>query len=479
MREILIVILLLSNDTIANKNPLNEAVLRAARTPGLTDEGRAWMIKALHPSDAVSGMAGIPTLDSRPTVPLNFMTTRVITAPSAASWGADVLLNPSPLYFGKVTTHSATPAYGTSTIYNTQLGVTGFSEFGVPGQTWNNVAVETWFGNVSKYRLCYASVTATLSASSTSNEGSVTCAQYPLVGRETWTSGINLLLPWLEGTSKQKIFPIGLRNPQVLQGMIGSTTWEAREGAYAILKLSEDALVWNKPDDLIMPFGSAGTAPNYIQAPSVDTYIDMTTATAASVNDSPFGPQAIWGKFNVVQSGPTFSALPTGVATLVPTQDYQAHLSFAGLDPAASITLTYRVGFEAVVPPESIYAGQVTPALQPDPLALQTYFSHSAFLQSAYPASYNIFGALFQGLKAVGGAVMPHLVNAGRTMLSSMSNQYAAPNATTGANTVTSQYDMRPPPQVQYMEEPRPRTRVIRAPRKKSKVKFPRSAGRR
>lgn len=414
----------------------------------------------MHPSDAVSGMAGIPTLDSRPTVPLNFMTTTVISAPDAASWGANILLNPSPLYFGKVATKSATPAYGTSTIYNTQLGVTGFGEFGAIARNWNNTALDTWFKNVSKFRLCYASVTATLSASATSNEGTVTAAQYPLVGRESFVSATNLASPAIFNTAKQKIFPCGFRTGQVLQGMIGSTTWEAREGAYAILKMSEDALQWNTPQDVMLPLAIGGTVPTFSGVSSMGGFTDFSPNTAATAADTPFGPQGLWGNYVISGTGATYSFIPNGAQTLVPTQDYLAHLVFTGLDPTATITLTYRVGFEAVVPPESIYAGQVTPALQPDPLALQTYFSYSSYLQSAYPASYNIFGALLTGLKTIGRAAMPHLIEGGKQLLGSVLGGGSA-SPTTGAYNVTTSTDLRPPPMAyRQEEEPRPRARV-------------------
>ncbi len=79
----------------ANSTPLDNMVMAAASEP-MTSEGRAWLMKALHPSDATHGMSGIPTRDGRPTVPLNFMVTQNIAAPAASSWSANVFLNPSP-----------------------------------------------------------------------------------------------------------------------------------------------------------------------------------------------------------------------------------------------------------------------------------------------------------------------------------------------------------------------------------------------
>jgi len=399
------------------------------------------------------------------------MVTQTISAPAAASWNADVLLNPSPLYFGKVIS-KAGATYGTNTIFNTQLGVANPSEFGATARTWNSTALATWTNAVTKYRLCYASVTATLTASATTNEGSVTSAQYPYSFREVSAPGQfdltgNPILIYMN--AKSRIVPANLRSPQTLQGMVGSTTWEAREGAYCILRLSEEALRWNSNDDIIGPQAITGTQVTASgQVPST-AILDFSTAAVASSTDTMFGPQGVWGHYVGTGTGATGVVGQTGDVLPRPCQDFMGHVSFNGLDAAASLVLTYRVGFEAVVPPESLYAGQVTPALQPDGTALDSYFAYARYLQSAYPASYNIFGMLaglasaaLPIIKDVGAKLLPSVMDAGKQMISS----FVSPTTPSGAHT-TSQ-SLKPPAPiasaVQYVQE-----RVKQAVSKKSK----------
>jgi hypothetical protein len=427
-------------------NPLDEMVIRAASEP-MTQEGRAWLMKALHPSDASHGMSGIPTKDARPTVPLNFMVTQNIAAPTTTvPWSADVLLNPSPLYFGKVITSAAGGFYGTNTVYNSQLGITNFSEFGTTARNWHINAMNMWFNNVTKFRLCYASVTATLSASSTSNEGVVTAAQYPYSFREVNNTSFNLTTPAQSFVRSTRLIPVGLRPASGLQAMVGSTTWEAREGAYSILRLSEESFNWQTPGNTRY----VGAVPNTYQISQcglvpTSAVTDLTGAAAASAIDVPFGPQGIWGNNTVSGTGATTVLSTNNSETVLPSQDFFSHLKFSGLDASATIQLTFRIGYEAVVPPESIYVGQVTPALAPDETALNAYFNAARFLQSAYPASYNIFGALagfaaraMPVLKDIGMKVLPVL---GNSILAAMSG---GNSTTTPSNNVTTPETLQP-----------------------------------
>jgi len=411
-------------------------------------------MKALHPSDASHGCAGIPTRDARPSVPLNFMVTQNISTPNSGdAWNADVYLNPTPLYFGKVRTYSPTGGgnHGTHTISNAQLGISGFGEFGAFARTWNQAAMVAWCTNVSKWRLTYASVTATLSASSTSNQGTVTCAQYPYMYRRTPGFPLVDLGAGTTGSTHEILtVPVGVIAPSVLQPLLGSTTWEAKEGAYAILRLSEDALGWKTLTDVICPqaiigstsIGQVGTYPS-------SAVTDFASQTTSSINDVPFGPQGVWGKTVVTGSGATFATASTGADTIAPNQDYFAHCSFSGLDADATIQLTYRIGFEAVVPPSSIYLGQMVPALTPDAMAIDAYFNAARFLQSAYPASYNIWGTLsalatkaFPVIKDIGASLLPAIKRGASAFFGLGSNVPLVQN-TTPSNNVTDQSSLR------------------------------------
>lgn len=105
---------------MSKSNPLNEAVVKALKVPGITESGGAWLAKALHPSDATLKCNGIPEDTSIPTAALNFMTTQTITAPAAATWSAHIKLAPTPCVFGRTATNTAA-AYGYFSAVNPTL----------------------------------------------------------------------------------------------------------------------------------------------------------------------------------------------------------------------------------------------------------------------------------------------------------------------------------------------------------------------
>jgi len=394
-------------------NPLRDSVIRALTTPGLTKDGAAWLGKALHPSDAILPVNGIPTMDSVPTAALNFMTTVNVGAPALNTWNAHIRLNPSPLVFGRVHTFDGTVA-GSTCIYNPSLGVTAaFSDFGAAARTWNTAAVAAWSGNTVKYRLIYASMTVTLSASTTTDQGSVTVAQYP----QRYNTNLAyqqyaIATPSGVGSIKGRSYTTALTNwatSQQLQSMAGAVTWEARKGVYTILKLDAQN-TWNRSTGTKWVAGGAAvTDPADLSAfdPVSGAYDYPAAAAAATTHDPLFGQTGVWIKGAKAGSGATTAYTLTGAAGYVPDQDTLSHICFTGLNGEAQLTITVRYGVEAVVQPQSIYVGQVGAPVQYDPIALGVYYNVSREMMAGYPADYNVFGAILGALKNVAGAAIP------------------------------------------------------------------------
>lgn len=116
-------------------NPLTETVIKALKIPGITEQGGAWLAKALHPSDAALKCTGIPMDTSLPTAALNFLTTTTVSAPAAAAWQAHIKLNPSPLCFGSIAAATAA-AYSFTTVYNPTVTSMPFDEHGAGSVAW-------------------------------------------------------------------------------------------------------------------------------------------------------------------------------------------------------------------------------------------------------------------------------------------------------------------------------------------------------
>lgn len=412
-------------------------VQRALRVPGITPSGAAWLAKAIHPSDAVFTVEGIPTLDACPTAPLNYTATYTIPAPAAAKWNCEVILNPSPTYFGKVITGDGA-AYGTYTVRNQQLGVSSvWSEFGAAARTAHSEYMTTVGKLIQNYRLTYASVTATLSASSTQNEGSVACAQYsPSVRHMATAPAVDLTSGAalsVGTTAPLAIYPIARRGFGELQNTPGGVAWEAKKGVYSILKLDGEFDKWRSSRDTLFIGEQLESDAEDTQYgnPSIGHVMgvhtrDFTGAGAATAYDCIVGPQGCQYFGICAGTGATATNVPTNSrALLEPSCSNISHIKFQNLDPDASVVVTMRVGFEATVPPQSTLIGQVGAPMEYDPVALATYFGLARQMLAAYPSEYNVFGALFNVAKSLLPHAMP-LIRQGVGMLHSYLGEGAA-----------------------------------------------------
>jgi len=390
---------------ISETNPITSVVKQALSVPGLTEAGQAWLAKALHPSDVMTGLEGVPTMEAVPTGCLNYTQTTTIAAPAAGSWNANIRFAPTPTCFAKVSANQGA-TYSSTTLYNSALCGTVFGEFGATARTWNGDAIGYIISNTSKYRLMYASMTVTLNASATTNEGTCTCAQYSLDGADVYPPNISCVTPACNSSFKAKVFDISKHTTSVLQQIPGSVTWEARKGQYVILKLDDDGLSWRKSYETVSPMGiNAVWNPSVIGSGiSIGGDVALGGYAAAGAIDTPFGPDGVWSNSSIAGSGAT-TVFTYGLSpTYEPCNSNIAESLFTGLDAAATLTITCRVGLEFIPSAQSALSSLVTSPIPYDPKALETYYACSRGYLSAYPAEYNILGAIWTGIKAVGKA---------------------------------------------------------------------------
>jgi hypothetical protein len=357
-----------------------------------------------------------------PTAALNFMTTQTITAPAAASWTADVSMCPTPLYFGKVHTGDGV-AFGESTVYNPSLGVAlPATEFGAVAVAYNTAAIAAFHNNVQQYRLTYAAMTVTLTASATTNQGSVVAAQYPLLPQLANGMWYNMTSnPQLGNLTRPAQFWSDSRySPQQLQAMPGSVQWEARKGVYSILKLDQDLQRWRSAEETFAPMSATNAYPlvNSVAFVGAGGMTDFNAAVAFTDESPAFGPYGLWSIPSGSGTGATsISAAPHLVSscTYPPTSSNVSHAVFSGLDPLATLVVTFRVGYEVVVPPDSQYIGLVSSPINYDPVALQSYYKISREMLAGYPAEYNSLGSLATLIASVAKRVVPPI---GRALFS-------------------------------------------------------------
>ncbi len=200
----------------------------------------------------------------------------------------------------------------------------------------------------------------------------------------------------------------------------------------------------------------------HIDSASIDpsTITDHYTAGAASAKQPPWGIHGTWGNASSSGTGATGAVIAgTCIAQYPPVCTNVGEILFAGLNAAASIVLTWRVGFEVIAPPLSPYATFMSAPIPHDPIAIAAYHAIAREMLAAYPSEYNIFGALFNVIKGVGSKVLPALGN----LFAGSKDPQAAPSY--AANPIypppsypppSTNYPMRTPPkpQIVYVDRP-------------------------
>lgn len=175
-------------DALGNTNAL------AGRLSGLmlgsTPAGSAWAYKALHPSDTVVGIGGVPDKSCLYTTFQNYMQQVsinptellgiVINAETNATpmWSMDIIQSPHPLYPLRIRLwRDDTPSNVKDfVVYNNQLGVN--LEDSKNAFSFVQKLNEAFMHNFEKYRIAYQGVTINSTASEMFNQGNVTATQY-------------------------------------------------------------------------------------------------------------------------------------------------------------------------------------------------------------------------------------------------------------------------------------------------------------
>jgi hypothetical protein len=382
---------------------LKERAVSAMRIPGISQDGASWLAKALHPSDNVPKLVGIPSADSVPTACVNYTNTYVIAAPAGqiatATWDTMISTVMHPLTFGKWRSIGSNGAaiYQSGTLLNTQLGGSGL-------EVAIHLAIaSTWRNAVTRYRPMYMGSTFTLTAPTLSDQGTVTSAQIPLdyadlnfIGASTIGCHRTRVVPDFD-------IPAGVVNtPEFsfasLQSQPGAFTSAAREGAYVVMKLDQEALTYKTTFDTVN--NATIVDANIV---TTDPSVAITSVTSAPIH--PYLPDATCTRNNG-------GAVLFNQSSFPLSSNMMGLTIFKGLSSAATITVTTRVGFECVVPADSILQPSVEKACSYDPVALNAYWSISKEMMSTYPASYNFLGTLWTVVKSIGSAVLPNLVPA-------------------------------------------------------------------
>lgn len=360
---------------------------------GTTPSGRDWCIKALHPSDPLTEVRGIPDESSVPSLFMNYQSVYTISPANGATgtWTLDGQLIPNPLSFGAA---SYTDSISTKMVefVNTQI----------PGASHPD-RLTTFLGEFARWRLAYASVTIYQDGPDLANQGTVVVCQKPVE-----PTRFNLV----DGQSTQFV-ALGLHHAFHLeaydlpdytrsQSMPNAYFGKSKEGIYIPLKLTKTHQAWHSHRDLTYQASSASGSP-YNQTGTGGRIMLASNVSSVTTGQYPF-----LSLNDVHQVTGTYTDLH-GTLTSDFCNENWADFSFRNMAVTTSLSCFFRFGFEVQVMPASSLAPHLKLSPESDPTALAAYFAISRELKDAYPADFNDLGKIWDVISSVAKKASPFL----------------------------------------------------------------------
>lgn len=367
-----------SSQTVANTQKLREVIGSLNSNLGSTEAGKAWCIKALHPSDPLTEVVGIPDMSTASSVFLNMQQQVVLDSVGAGAWDVDMTVLSDPTTFLSIDRIDSAATHTQECVHNSQFGATVSDATGA------------WFTAFERWRCAYMGVSIYLNASDMYNEGAVAAAQYPLVPRvitNTSTGGPALAGVAGNAVAAQLVVYSASDDPQYsdLIKMPNAYTGEARDGVYLPLKLDSNHAKWHDENDWSISLAGTG-----VVGASSQRVFPYYGVGSAQVRADPSGVGEITGESHLLSC--------TGNA---------GRVSFRGLNHNAKITVVIRAGFEAQTQPGSAYTSFQKLCCEHDLAAEIAYFQIARQLKDAYPVEYNDLGKLWDVIRGVAKAANP------------------------------------------------------------------------
>jgi hypothetical protein len=392
---------------------MKEIILAKQSILGGTDSGRNWCLKALHPSDPLVEVTGIPDQDATPTTFMNYQSTFTVTSPTPdQTWKFDACLLPHPIQMMYVRkARSDDFASNVTNFLNPQVaGGTSFEK------------CRNFVTNFERWRLAYMSVTVYQDSPALANQGTIVVCQPPVKPIRGALAPNNI--PYVGTIIPQLVLPrfeayttSDYPNYEKSQSMPNAYFARSEAGAYVPLKLTSTCQKWHSEQDMVIVGNQdleAVVPPELkdlaylmggVGMPGYSTLADMPTT-----GPFPFPAIHSTGRVHTVNAaGKSPTAMVVGEATPAMCNDVWAHISARNLSPQTSFSFFVRAGFELQVNPSSTLSPQLRLSPQYDPAALQHYFAIAREMKDAYPADYNDLGKLWAVIKNVANTVMPIL----------------------------------------------------------------------
>lgn len=355
---------------------------------GATPDGKAWCLKALHPSDPITMTEGIPDENSVPSVFMNYQSTHTVSVGTSVDepWGFDMTITPHPVSFGA---YRKTQAGGVSDwhpMLNPQLAGTSHVD-----------KFMSFRSQCDRWRMAYMSVTIQQDAPALADQGHIAACQsvlspvalnfsYPYTNSQVWACRTAIATNLSDEPGFEK-----------LQSMPGAYFTRSKDGLYMPLKLTRTCQNWNSDATCV-----------YLHPGELDS----TTPGLVGTAPIPTTRSATW------QSRYPFPGLDTlvydpasknfdGRVTSNLCNDVVGHISVVNVAPTTRFTVFVRAGYELQVLPGSVLTPQQRTSCEADALAISTYFAISRKMKDAYPAEYNDLGKIWDVISSVAKSILP------------------------------------------------------------------------
>jgi len=361
---------------------LREIIDAQANPLGSTPDGTAWCLKALHPADPLTEVSGVPDESTNTSACLNWQQNYTAATPAAGdpTWDCEILFKADPTSFASVKTTSSGGTVAYALVPNEALGAN------VPS------AVTALIAGFEHWRLAYAGLSIHLTASMTTNQGTIVAAQYPVRSQDLGSiqaeDGYTSLYPAIRYTSAnvEPDYENLVKMPNSYQG-------EARDGLYMPMKLDSNHVRWHTESDRRLDASGWATGAN------VNLTIPM-----ANLGTYPWPTLSNPAFYDAVSHGWSGTYV-----TMKMCNDLVGGIYIRGLDKAATLMLTMRQGYEVRCIPGSAFTSFLKVSPEHDMAAITNYYKISRQLKDAYPVEYNDLGKLWDLIKGAASVVSPML----------------------------------------------------------------------
>jgi len=374
---------------------------------GNTSAGGDWCLKALHPSDPICEVRGIPDHSAVPSVCMNYQTTYTVTPDptwTGDTWEFDMAMLPHPIAFAWINSHPTGDLVHTKTnaILNSQIDAT------------THAGKAAMFGSLAeRWRLAYAGVSIYQDGADLNNQGTIVVAQVPCEPQErtyhAWQQyGATPVQTLQYAYPPVQYWADDVPNFEASQGMPNAYFGRSKDGAYVPLKLTETCQDWSSIRDTVYYSDQGGISS---LAP-----IPLPQATASGIY--PFGDDDGAGH-EVVGLQVAYSVcsateqVVSGETTFKMLNGTFAHICARNLAKTTSYSFFFRYGIEMQVKPSSTLAPQMKLSPMYDSTALNAYFQIARELKDAYPVEYNDKGQLWGVIKNAARVALPMIAASG------------------------------------------------------------------